>query len=258
MKVFELYHENSKLSQWDWEYFSHLRIVNETNVGAVLGSKPSVDPPCSSRVHLSPPDIPSLTLREALEARRSSSAETLTPITSRQLSTLLHFSSGLNGSFNVGGHQTPLRYYPSPGGLFPTTVWIEVRVVDDLTRGIYAYDASQHALVDMGGDTTALVDATRWSTFPSNWSCLIWLMARLDRLTFKYGERSYRFALLEAGHIAQNFLLVATAMKLSSRPIGGFYDDDVIRAVGLDRYDSLPLYAIGIAASQEDVGAMDY
>ena len=40
------------------------------------------------------------------------------------------------------------------------------------------------------------------------------------RTRFKYGLRGYRFALLEAGHVVQNAVLAATAMRVAALPLG--------------------------------------
>ena len=62
----------------------------------------------------------------------------------------------------------------------------------------------------------------------------------------KYGERGYRFMLLEAGHIAQNALLAANALGLGACPFGGFIDDDLDRLLGIDGLDEVSLYLIGV------------
>ena len=57
------------------------------------------------------------------------------------------------------------------------------------------------------------------------------------RSRFKYGQRGYRFVLLEAGHVAQNVALTAAALALPMLPYGGFYDlrlDELVGADGLD------------------------
>ena len=66
------------------------------------------------------------------------------------------------------------------------------------------------------------------------------------RSRFKYGERGYRFALLEAGHAAQNMLLAATALALAALPLGGFYDRRLDELVGADGLDEATLYAIAL------------
>jgi SagB-type dehydrogenase family enzyme len=63
----------------------------------------------------------------------------------------------------------------------------------------------------------------------------------------KYGPRAERYAVLEAGHAAQNVLLTAAALDLGAAPVGAFDDRALRRAVGLAE-DATPLYVIPIGA----------
>ena len=68
-------------------------------------------------------------------------------------------------------------------------------------------------------------------------SACILLVGVLPRIKFKYGERGYRFALLEAGHISQNILLAAESESIGAFSIGGFLDDklnDMLRLDGVE------------------------
>jgi SagB-type dehydrogenase family enzyme len=62
----------------------------------------------------------------------------------------------------------------------------------------------------------------------------------------KYGERGYRFMLLEAGHIAQNLLLTANALGLGALPIGGFVDDELDRLLDVDGVEETSLYLVAV------------
>ena len=53
----------------------------------------------------------------------------------------------------------------------------------------------------------------------------ILLSVNFDRTVAKYGNRGYRYCLLEVGHIAQNFCLVAASLDLAVLCHGAFYDD---------------------------------
>ena len=68
------------------------------------------------------------------------------------------------------------------------------------------------------------------------------------RSRFKYGQRGYRFALLEAGHLAQNVLLAAEALDLGAAPIGGFYDRQLAEFLEIDGVNEGPLYVIPIGS----------
>ena len=65
-----------------------------------------------------------------------------------------------------------------------------------------------------------------------------------SRCQEKYGERGYRFMLLEAGHVGQNILLAAEMARLGAVPLGGFCEDPLARFLGLDPRRESPLYVI--------------
>jgi len=62
--------------------------------------------------------------------------------------------------------------------------------------------------------------------------CMV-VAAAMERTARKYGERAERYCLLEAGHVAQNMLLQAMAMKLAGVPVGAFDDAQVRQALKL-------------------------
>ena len=48
--------------------------------------------------------------------------------------------------------------------------------------------------------------------------------ARLDATLVRYGDRGYRYVLLEAGHVGQNLDLASSALGLGALDLGGFLD----------------------------------
>jgi SagB-type dehydrogenase family enzyme len=72
------------------------------------------------------------------------------------------------------------------------------------------------------------------------------LVGNFPRTKFKYGERGYRFALLEAGHLAQNILLIAEALGLGALPVGGYVDAHLNALVGVDGCEQAVLYGVVI------------
>ena len=78
-------------------------------------------------------------------------------------------------------------------------------------------------------------------------AALVWILTvRLQRVRWKYGERAYRYALLEAGHIAQNVYLAATALGLGACAVGAFLDDDLHRLLGIDGREEFALYLLAV------------
>jgi SagB-type dehydrogenase family enzyme len=70
------------------------------------------------------------------------------------------------------------------------------------------------------------------------------LLADVTAMTTRYGDRGYRYALIESGHVAQNICLRATARDLAVQPQGGFDDAALLRALDRDSYNSVPLYVL--------------
>ena len=65
-------------------------------------------------------------------------------------------------------------------------------------------------------------------------------------MTQQYGDRGYRYVHFEAGHVAQNASLVATALGLGSCAVGAFHDEDFNRMLGLDGKNETALYLVAI------------
>jgi SagB-type dehydrogenase family enzyme len=84
-------------------------------------------------------------------------------------------------------------------------------------------------------------------------SLIIFITALFERATTKYGERGYRFALLEAGHVGQNLALVASALDVAAMSVGGYFDyliDELIEIDGIT-HSTVYLHAFGGRVTQE-------
>ena len=79
-----------------------------------------------------------------------------------------------------------------------------------------------------------IVEAITNQEWAKSSTALIVLSAIFDRTGIKYGDRGYRYCLLEAGHIGQNIYLVANAMGVKCCAIGGFCEFVVNRHLELD------------------------
>ena len=141
-----------------------------------------------------------------------------------------------------------LRAVPSGGGLYPLEVYAFAWRVDDLAAGLYHFDPLRRVLeVVQPGDLASAVAAAMVYPDPAT-RCAVFLCvtAVFWRTRFKYGLRGYRFALLEAGHLAQNAILAATALGLASVPLAGFFDARLDEVLGLDGVEESVLYSVAI------------
>jgi SagB-type dehydrogenase family enzyme len=140
-----------------------------------------------------------------------------------------------------------LRTAPSGGGLYPINLYCAVMQVDGLAPGLYFYNPAQHSLEqllkqDLTQALVAIAPAAEASIRQAS-ICII-LSSVMSRIKFKYGERAYRFVLLEAGHIAQNLLLAAQAEAVNAFAVGGFLDDPLNDLLQLDGVEEAALYFV--------------
>jgi SagB-type dehydrogenase family enzyme len=193
-------------------------------------------------LELPSPRLPCAALGAALRRRRSGLGAWRRELSLRHLSTLL--ACGYGSHRRDGAER---RRIPSGGALYPLEVYVLPLAVQGLAGSVCHYDPYRHRLELLRGLDTpedalaaALVDPALATTA----SAALVITAVFWRTRFKYGQRGYRFALLEAGHLAQNVVLVAAALELPSLPVGGFYDRAVEKLVGVDGVDESAIYVL--------------
>lgn len=247
-RLFEVYHENSKLNPFSWDEFGRIGAINSSPATGVLSSAATIDIGQLTTVRLPRAVLPEVPVETALLRRRSTDpGGSIKPISIDELSSIVFFSAGINGATVVDGvPRRPLRFCPSPGALYPIVVIVEAREAADLEVGAYYYDPDSHMLGRLAEDVAQIDSAVQQPGGSADVACRLWLLARFDRVSFKYGERAYRFALLEAGHIAQNMLLVAGAIGRPARPFGGFLDEHAKLGLGAQPFALDPLYYVAV------------
>ena len=192
-----------------------------------------------------PRDLPTLDvpLGEAIGARRSNNRFAEAPIRLAELSKLLAVSGGVTHNAAI-----PRRAAPSAGALYPVEIYPWVFSVDGVPPALYHYATLEHSLelvkpLNGWTDLWPILDDGFHGSTPA---VAFLLTARLPRVQAKYGERGYRFALMESGHIAQNFLLAAAALGLHALPAGGFFDTGANVLLGVDGEQEAAVYVIPV------------
>jgi SagB-type dehydrogenase family enzyme len=185
-------------------------------------------------------------LARVLRRRRSSRQFRPEPVTADQLSCLLQYSYGITGTLEVGGAEVQkLRAAPSAGALYPLELYPVVLTPGAIAAGVYHYNVARHCLeLVREGEFRAEILSAMPAQFSLHTAAVVLVFsASLGKTTHKYGERGYRFALLDAGHAMQNVCLVATALDLACYTVGGFRDDELDALLGLDGVSERSLYA---------------
>jgi SagB-type dehydrogenase family enzyme len=191
------------------------------------------------------PDLGRTTFMEAVAARRSHRTFRASPLTIGDLATLLYAGYGVTGT--VEGTTQHLRTAPSGGALFPLELYAACHRVEGLDLALYHYDPLRHGLelvrplgAPLAGELTPYGEVLAESAAVLAVTGMFW------RSRFKYGDRAYRFTLIEAGHVAQNVLLAAAALRIAAVPVGGFYDRAVDAVLGIDGIYEASLYLVPV------------
>ncbi|MGC8230916.1 SagB/ThcOx family dehydrogenase [Pseudobacillus badius] len=182
-----------------------------------------------------------VTLDEVIENRRSIGRFQGSSVSLEQLSTVLQKSYGL-----VERPEGPRRPIPSGGALYPLDLFVIVNKVDALEKGIYHFDPYRKGLTKLGEySEQGFMEIMLQEESVQGFSFSVVVSASFWRSRFKYGHRSYRFVFLEAGHVMQNMILLATALNINSRPYGGFIDDELMKMIGgYNGVDDAPIYTL--------------
>jgi len=198
----------------------------------------------ASTVALPAAELPRTPLDEVVASRRSERRFRKLPMSLEELSALLQTGYGVTGR---GPGDVPLRSVPSGGALYPLDAYVATPAVAGLEGRLHHFDPLRTCLEVLGPVTRPQLEPlTPYPELVAEASAVVFLTATFWRSRFKYGQRGYRFALLEAGHVAQNMLLAATALGLASVPLGGFFDRQVNGLLGVDGLHEAALYLIPI------------
>ena len=154
------------------------------------------------------------------------------------------------------GYSVIEHVVPSAGGLYPLTLFILVLNPDSsLTPGLYrANRAGELVKLNIEMQIEDLKFSFDSDSLLFGAAAILLIAADLDTHAYKYSNRGYRYTIIEAGHVAQNILLMAEQLGLASLEYGGFLDKALANALQLEkRLHPLVSVAIGKASESEEV-----
>jgi SagB-type dehydrogenase family enzyme len=191
---------------------------------------------------------PSADFFSLIESRRSSREYSRQPVSLRDLGILLKYSCGV---VQIDENGIGRRAQPSGGGRFPLEVYVVVSVPgQDLPSGLYHYDVEGHQLDILWKREFSADDMKAF--FSQDWmeraSFVVFITAAFGRTQAKYGERGYRYVLLEAGHVGQNMYLAAQALGIGCCALGGTHDAVVEKLLDVDGVRESLVYSIGFGS----------
>jgi len=254
LSLSELYHENTKLHPMTFQQMIPLSDFSTADLQAM--SRAYKQYPNLPRVKL--PAIEGIdqngrTFDEVVSSRRSVRDFADLELDLDDLSKILHQSYGITGELpGKDGFRQDLRSAPSAGALYPAEIYVAVRKVAGVEPGIYHYNVPHHEieLLIPGDPTEQIYEVCCGQEYVRQTSIVVLISGLLARTKLKYGERGYRYALLDIGHLGQNLYLSCASLELAVMTTCGFFDDEANKLLRIDGVDEAVMYVAFIGKRQ--------
>lgn len=147
-----------------------------------------------------------------------------------------------------------LRAAPSAGATYPIEQYAVLNEIEGFESGIYRHDNDIEALkiINPGDYRKEIWRHSLEQDFILASNAIFLMVYNPARIIGRYREKSRDYALMECGHIAQNLLLTASALKLGNVPVGAFDEkklEDILRIRG--EREVLYMVCLGISATDQ-------
>ncbi|MBN1682479.1 SagB/ThcOx family dehydrogenase [Candidatus Bathyarchaeota archaeon] len=194
---------------------------------------------------------------KAINQRRSVRTFSDEKISLSELSHLLWYTQGVkqppkSDSFRISSFRYDLRTVPSAGARHCFETYILVNKVEKLTPGLYRFLAVKHQLqeMDLRADISENITQACLNQHFVRTSAVTFIWTTVAyRMTWRYGERGYRYMHLDAGHVCQNLYLSGEAINCGVCALAAFDDDLLNKILGLDGIEQFVIY-IGVVGKK--------
>jgi SagB-type dehydrogenase family enzyme len=201
-----------------------------------------------------------VSLAEAIQKRESVRQYGPAPLSLEELCFLLMCTAGVKRV--VPGVAT-FRAAPSAGARHALETYVLANRVEGLAPGLYRFLAIERKILKVSGPDNPAIAAGSFQGGPMGLleqfteACLgqafvhasaalfLWV-ADAYRMTYRYGQRGYRYLYLDAGHVCQNLYLAAEEIGAGVCAIGAFDDDRVDELLGLKGKDQFAIYLAAV------------
>ena len=191
-------------------------------------------------------DVGKVDLAEAMLKRESVREYGPGPLSFKEMRFLLRCTLGVRRV--VPGVAT-FRTVPSAGARHALETYILANRVEGLSPGLYRVLAIERRIVkiSVAPDLPArFAEACLGQGFVQSCAALFIWVADVYRMTYRYGQRGYRYLYLDAGHVCQNLYLAAEAIDAGVCAIGAYDDERVDGLLGLGGKDQFAIYMAAV------------
>ena len=210
--------------------------------------------PCDSGV--GPIEGDEEALRRVMAARRSIRAWDLDPITREDIHAMLWAAQGITAPDMPTGVPgiTGYRTSPSAGATYPLELYVVAENVEGMDQGVHWYRPMEETIEQVGPTGPLAVpfaEACNGQIWVEEAQANIVIAAVHERTMDRYGGRGTFYVTLEAGHAAQNIMLMAVARELGTVAIGAFDGNQVEELLELPE-DHAAVYVITVGRPRYD------
>lgn len=187
-------------------------------------------------------DVPARDLCTAIKERHSVRSYAREPLTPNDLSFLLWSTQGVKQKH---GQEVAFRTVPSAGARHAFETYLLINNAENFEPGLYRYLALSHRLQQIDPDPR-LAPRIAAACFDQQFilGCgVVFLWTAVPyRMSWRYGDRGYRYLHLDCGHVCQNLYLAAGAVGCGTCAIAAFDDDAMNSLLGINGTDQFLIY----------------
>ncbi|MBU0991209.1 MAG: SagB/ThcOx family dehydrogenase [Proteobacteria bacterium] len=173
------------------------------------------------------------------------------PLTIEELSFLLWCTQGVKKAW---GDVSTLRTVPSAGARHALETILYINRVQGIEKGLYGYAPLSHSIFPYDRDPlieNSLANACYRQMFVVHAAVTFLWVAIPYRMTWRYGERGYRYLLMDVGHVCQNLYLASEVVGCGACAVGAFDDDALSTILDLDDRDAFVIYMAAVGKKLE-------
>lgn len=187
-------------------------------------------------------DLGGAGLRQVIEQRATLRKYSPDGLSLKELTYLLWLTQGVK---RVTDKPVTFRTVPSAGSRHAFETYLMVNRVEGLEPGLYRYAALEHRLAAVMSDPRLaenMFEATYKQPHVRDSAVTFLWAAVVERISWRYVERAYRYLHLDAGHVCQNLYLAAESIGCGVCAIAAYDDEAVNGLLGLDGDDQFVIY----------------
>lgn len=190
-------------------------------------------------------NFPHIDLFELIQ--REKPAEQKESLDLKSLSSIFRLSYSLTARARQASGDFYFRSVASAGALYPCEIYVATHGINDLENGLYHFAIHRHCLYPIRkGDVTPYLSKTIHLNTEKKPILTFILSAIYFRSAWKYRERSYRYHLMDTGHLLENLILALDSLGLHFELSFDFSDDEINHLLGFNEDKEVSLAAVSV------------